>query len=117
MFEDGETFCRDNSKHTVCNACWEKEHEKKTAGKPDVQSDIQELDQVSLGKCFACTKDIFLKATTVRDRKYHRGSSSSSRLFFIFLVECFKCLKCSKVINPSDGYAQEGDGALCENCC
>lgn len=58
MFEDGETFCRDNSKHTVCNACWEKEHEKKvralllfmflndfsqTAGKPDVQSDIQEV--------------------------------------------------------------------------
>ena len=94
---------RDNSKHTVCNSCWEEEFAKKTAGKPKVESDIQELDQISLGKCFQCHKDVFLKATTVKDKKFH--------------PDCFRCLTCKNVINPSDGYAQEGDGALCEKCC
>jgi hypothetical protein len=103
VFADGESFVRDNSKHTICDSCVSAEHEKKVAARPPMQEEIQALPQTSMGKCGSCAKDIVGSAVTVLNGKYHEA--------------CYMCQKCKRQLKRGDGCVREGNGFLCENCC
>lgn len=57
VFADGESFVRDGSKHTICDACVTAEHEKKVAARPPMQQEVQAVGKASLGKCGSCSKE------------------------------------------------------------
>ncbi len=76
QFADGETFVRDNSKHTVCDACVTAEHEKKVTAKPPMQNEIQELEKKSMGNCGACSKAIIsTQCATFQNVLFHRSAT------------------------------------------
>ncbi len=103
VFADGETFVRDNSKHTICDQCVTAEHDKRVAARPPMQEEIQVLGSKALGTCGSCRKDIFDSCVTVMNDKFHDA--------------CWNCLRCKKQLRKGDGCVREGSGFLCESCC
>lgn len=101
QFEEDQTYVRDTAYHTVCEPCYASDLAKT---KPkQMQHEIQEGVDESLGKCLKCNKDIFLQATTVKGKLFH--------------PECHKCKKCGKILKGGDPFFPEPNNeALCEHC-
>lgn len=103
VFADGESFVRDGSQHTICDSCVTAEHEKKVAARAALPGEIQAGEARAMGRCGACSKDIFDQAATFQNILYH--------------MQCWACAKCKRQLQKGDGCVREANAFLCENCC
>jgi hypothetical protein len=98
----GSAYFEDAGGKSKCEACAGAQKSKSSGGGASNSAAPAKPTQTSLGTCEACGKNIEKKVMSSDGKSWH--------------PECFKCLKCNRLIKNLEPFFPQDNGVTCEDC-